>query len=241
MFQYWMESKQIAELVERFEFVRRMLNGERHTWEGNTWILDLLPDQPQMAIDAVNAYTTAQLSFMPEGRMEGAEDAISIIEAKYLHARQPREALLRLSADDFEMLVADLYEELGYDSEVTPPSRDGGYDVIATRSSPGIAERLLVERKRYEQPVGVELVRNLWGVVDRQHATKGVLITTSRFTKPAKLFADAGHRVELIDFPQLERLLNAHIGSEWPKRLAHRIAWARQKRRRGATIFAQAT
>jgi restriction system protein len=229
MFQHWMATDKIAEMARRFEFVRRMIGG-RDTWEGNTWILDLLPDHPQLAIDAINAYTTAHLPFMPEGKMDGAEDAIDVIQAKYLAARHPREVLTRLSARDFEMLVADLYQRMGYSTALTRNSADGGYDVVATRTTPGRSERVLIECKRYEQAVGVQLVRHLWGVVDRSHATRGVLVTTSSFTRPAILFAGSGQRIELLDYDGLNRLLNAWLGSEWPSHIAHRIAWAWRER-----------
>src|SRR3954451_21477406 len=53
-------------------------------WEGVTWVLDLLPDNPRAAIDTLNAYFEAHCLFMPDGRMHGIADATELIRAKYI-------------------------------------------------------------------------------------------------------------------------------------------------------------
>ena len=55
-----------------------------------------------------------------------------------------------------------------------------------------IKSKYIIECKRYakENPVGVDLVRNLYGVQHQEGANKSVLATTSRFTKDARTFAD---------------------------------------------------
>ena len=53
---YWREDgSRLVQAVEKYEFAKRMLS-DRHTWEGNTWVLDLIPSHPQEAISAINAY-----------------------------------------------------------------------------------------------------------------------------------------------------------------------------------------
>ncbi|WP_246755548.1 hypothetical protein [Bradyrhizobium sp. CCBAU 53338] len=53
-------------------------------WEGVTWVLDLLPDNPRAAINTLNAYFEAHCGFMPDGRMHGIADATELIRAKYI-------------------------------------------------------------------------------------------------------------------------------------------------------------
>jgi hypothetical protein len=101
------------------------------------------------------------------------------------------EDLLMLSARQFEELVAELWSRLGYEVELTPPTRDGGRDLIAVRRSEANL-RFLIECKRYSPPrkVGVAPVRSLYGVKTHENATKGILATTSSFTAEAlRLFA----------------------------------------------------
>lgn len=92
-----------------------------------------------------------------------------------------------LTPRQFEEFMAELLEREGMNVTLTPPSKDGGYDILATSKSQFGSHLYLVECKRYapNRPVGVELVRNLYGLVEQKGATAGILATTSRFTKGA--------------------------------------------------------
>ena len=46
---------------------------------------------------------------------------------------------------------------------------------------------IYLQAKRWEQPVGPAIVREFLGALDQAGAKKGVLITTSTFTKEARL------------------------------------------------------
>src|SRR4051812_36863665 len=94
--------------------------------------------------------------------------------------------LYDISPREFEELIASVYQEFGFDVELTKRTRDGGFDVVAVRYKPE-AERYLIECKRYSEDnkVDVSLVRQLAGVVTLEKATKGIFVTTSHFTKPA--------------------------------------------------------
>jgi restriction system protein len=78
---------------------------------------------------------------------------------------------------------------------------------------------MLVECKRYNGPVGVEFVRVLHSVVYAEHANKGILVSTSRFTKGAQRLAAKFARLELIDAQSLIALCDEHLGSAWDNRL----------------------
>ena len=90
----------------------------------------------------------------------------------------------------FEELVASIFKNQGFDVELTPESRDGGFDVLAVHKDAFTGEsKYLVECKRYAvtNTVGIGIVQRLLGVVEDQKATKGILATTSFFTKDARL------------------------------------------------------
>lgn len=104
---------------------------------------------------------------------------------------------------DFEELVADLLSREGLEVSLTPGSRDRGVDIYARHYGPMGATLYVVERKRYgpDKPVGPDLVRLLYGVVERERATKGLLVTSSYFTVEAEREAreELAYRLALRD------------------------------------------
>jgi restriction system protein len=105
-------------IQDSFEWLRRLLRNDG-PWEGITWILDLLPNKPSKAVDALDAYILAHIQIIPDGRMAGLKDAEAIIRLRYFHKGNPREALLDLRPTEFEYLIADLYYTMGYEVAVT--------------------------------------------------------------------------------------------------------------------------
>jgi HJR/Mrr/RecB family endonuclease len=106
-------------------------------------------------------------------------------------AKHPNQ-LYKLNPREFEQLIAHILETLGFDVKLTAPTRDGGYDIVAFGAdSIGIKTKYIVECKRYgpDCPVGVRLVRSLYGIKDLNQAHHAVLATTSYFTRDAVAFA----------------------------------------------------
>lgn len=69
------------------------------------------------------------------------------------------------------------------------------------------SEKFLVQCKQWKAlKVGVEIVRELYGVIAASGATGGVVVTSGTFTNEAIAFAQ-GRNVTLVDGPQLHRLL----------------------------------
>jgi hypothetical protein len=125
-------------------------------------------------------------------------------------ARHP-EKMRDLQPRKFEELVAELFKSKGYDVRLTPRTRDGGFDVHAVQRNGIGTVLIIIECKRYaaKNKVGVEIIRGLYGVVEQQSATKGIIATTSYFTKAAKEFHnDLQYRLGLADFDALRTMLN---------------------------------
>jgi restriction system protein len=108
---------------------------------------------------------------------------------------------------------------MDFDTQLTPPSADGGRDIIAVSTVTGQRVQLLIECKRYQGKVGVVIVRALLGVVANERANKGVLVTTADFTRGARRLEVDDPRIELISGSQLVLLLNEYLGSTWPARM----------------------
>lgn len=88
----------------------------------------------------------------------------------------------------FELLVAEIFRSHGWDVDLTSRTVDGGYDVIAVRRAAPTDLRVLVEAKRWapDRPVGVGVVRSLYGVRAANSASQVVLATSSYVTAAAK-------------------------------------------------------
>ena len=212
----------LLDVMERDEFVRRMLLRQR-PWEGITWILDLVPDNARKALDVLDAYFAAHAQYLPDGRAHGLADAEAVIRYRYFRQDNPREALLSLRPTEFEFLIAALFDAIGYDVSTTQASFDGGIDVIARNTETGRAEFLLIQCKRYAANVPVSAVRELMGVVSQMQANKGLLISTSDFTRQARKEALSTSRIEVLNFSELNLLMNEHFGPRWPTRMTYQI------------------
>lgn len=96
--------------------------------------------------------------------------------------------LYEISPRKFEEFVAAIFKNHGFDAQLTPETRDGGMDIIAVHKSPLTGDTIsLIECKRYapENKVGIGVVQRLLGNVIQQEAHKGIVVTTSFFTKDA--------------------------------------------------------
>ncbi len=95
----------------------------------------------------------------------------------------------------------------------TQASRDGGVDCVAFDPRPIFGGKVVIQAKRYKHTVGVSAVRELYGTVQSERASKGILITTSRYGKASYDFVD-DRPLQLIDGRELLFLLKEHAGIE---------------------------
>jgi len=124
-------------------------------------------------------------------------------------ARHP-ELLHDLNPRRFEELIAELFAKEGFAVALTQRTRDGGKDIYALKNDKFGKSLYLIECKRYAttNKVGVETVRGLYGVVTAENATKGIIATTSSFTKGALDFASPlQYKLSLRDFEALKEWL----------------------------------
>jgi restriction system protein len=112
----------------------------------------------------------------------------------------------------FERLVVDLLLRLGYGGPfgkglTQGGSGDRGIDGVIHQDKLGL-DLLYVQAKRWEGSVGGSVVREFAGALSAHRARKGVIITTSSFTKDAVSDGERmGERIVLIDGPKLAELL----------------------------------
>lgn len=111
-----------------------------------------------------------------------------------------RKEMKDLSPEQFEDLVKELFERKGFVVEKTQQTRDGGKDLIAKADVGGIPFVVFIECKHHKNKIGIELVRQLYGVQTVEGVNQAILVTSSSFTKDAVDFSNrTKHLIKLID------------------------------------------
>lgn len=99
----------------------------------------------------------------------------------------------------FEDTVASVFSSLGYKTQVTGYSRDGGIDIIMYKDN----EIVGVQVKRYKNKIKVEQIRSLAGALVLAGITKGIFVTTSDFqsgaAKTVAKFDEKGYSIDLYN------------------------------------------
>jgi restriction system protein len=101
---------------------------------------------------------------------------------------------------------------MGLETKQTQSSRDGGVDVVAFDTRPILGGKVVIQAKRYRHTVGVSAVRDLYGTMLNEGASKGILVSTSGYGSDAFNFAK-DKPIELIDGGGLLYLLETHAGT----------------------------
>lgn len=121
--------------------------------------------------------------------------------------------LAAMDWEDFEHLIRELFEEEfsqnGGEVKVTRASRDGGVDAVAFDPDPIRGGKIVIQAKRYTNTVGVSAVRDLYGTVLNEGATKGILVSTADYGPDAYEFAK-GKPLTLLSGSNLLHLLEKH-------------------------------
>jgi len=115
-----------------------------------------------------------------------------------------RTALNEMSWQEFETLVGEAFRRKGYSVlDVGGGGADGGVDLVLLKGR----ESFLVQCKQWKAyKVGVDVVRELYGVMAAKGATGGFVVTSGVFSDDAKAFA-SGQNIMLIDGSALHALI----------------------------------
>lgn len=169
------------------------------------------PAQQDGAI--TTAPDTASPRTTPEEQIDAAHAALQAVLRDELLQR-----ILANSPAFFEQLIVDLLVAMGYGGSHKDAatqlgrSGDGGVDGIVNEDRLGL-DRIYVQAKRYApgNPVGRPDVNGFVGSLVGLGATKGVFVTTSTFSQPARDYVrHLAQRVILIDGQELAELMIEH-------------------------------
>lgn len=111
---------------------------------------------------------------------------------------ESRPNLMDLKPAEFEVLVSNLFGKMGLETKLTQTSRDGGVDAVAYDTRPVLGGKVVIQAKRYKNTVGVSAVRDLYGTMLNEGASKGILVATSSYGSDAYEFSK-DKPLELID------------------------------------------
>lgn len=114
----------------------------------------------------------------------------------------------------FEEIIAELLYHKGFKVELTKQTRDNGYDILALQDLNGFPLKFLVECKRYakKRPVGIDIIRSFSDVIKEEKANKGIIFTTSYFTKDSKKRKDKeGYILDFMDRLEIMKWIEEYI------------------------------
>lgn len=121
--------------------------------------------------------------------------------------------VLKQPPEFLEHLILDLLARMGYGglAEHLGGPGDGGLDGLIRLDPLGL-DVVYVQAKRYtDKIVGRPEIQGFVGALQGAQASRGIFITTSRFTPDATEYADrVNARLVLIDGPELAKLMIEH-------------------------------
>jgi len=123
------------------------------------------------------------------------------------------EAVRNGTPEAFEKLVVDLLVAMGYGGsvedagQVVGRSGDGGIDGVIKQDRLGI-DAIYVQAKRWRDVVGSPEIMKFSGALTKKHASRGVFITSSGFTRDAWEYVEAlPQKIVLIDGKHIASLM----------------------------------
>ena len=165
-----------------------------------------------------------------EAIIESTQTPLELMDASFntLRKATAEDLIAKLKACSpgfFEQVVVRLLHAMGYgsvtgDASVTGKPGDGGIDGIIREDKLGL-DVVCIQAKRWDGSVGRPVIQGFVGSMDYIRAKKGVILTTSQFTKDALDFVDRieGKKVVLIDGAKLAELMIEHNVGVKPTRL----------------------
>ena len=107
-----------------------------------------------------------------------------------------------ISGEDFELLLKDIFERLGYACTLTKKSHDYGADIVIEKGK----SKAIVQAKCYTKTVGIKAVQEIVSAKNHYGVTDTIVATNNYFSKEATLLA-VENNVMLIDRDVLTSLV----------------------------------
>ena len=143
------------------------------------------------------------------------EASITYEQAEEVAWEEIREHLATMNPYEFQDLVAELLEAMGYHSAwVAPKGKDGGIDILVYKDALGATlPRIKVQVKRMQTTVSVDGLRSFMAVLGDDDV--GIFVNLAGFTRDAEIEArtQEKRRITLINQELLVDLWVEHYGN----------------------------
>jgi restriction system protein len=173
---------------------------------------------PEFVAFSGKSKTVSEADLVPRTAVAAIETPLESLEAAYakIRAELKNDLLDRLKGEApavFERIVIELLVKMGYGgsradaAQAIGKSGDEGLDGIIKEDRLGL-DIIYVQAKRWAATVGRPEIQKFAGALHGQHATKGIFITTSDFSKDANDYVSKiGSKIVLIDGSRLAELM----------------------------------
>ncbi|QBI21028.1 restriction endonuclease [Egibacter rhizosphaerae] len=170
-------------------------------------------DTPPAPSGPEHAPSTPSETATPEEALQAAWAELQATLADDL-----RERLTQVAPEQFEQIVVDLLLAMGYGGSRTEAGErlgrvaDGGIDGVIREDRLGL-DAIYIQAKRWQphHAVGRPDVQAFVGALQGRRASKGVFLTTARFSDEARRYAaDIGNHIVLVDGQHLAQLMIEH-------------------------------
>ncbi|HAS07157.1 MAG TPA: restriction endonuclease [Eubacterium sp.] len=132
------------------------------------------------------------------------------VEQLMLDIDENRQLIYDVSSREFEEIIERLFQNEGFETFLTPATRDGGRDIIATKYELGKPIVFYVECKKFgrRNSAGVSIVRALYGVQSSDRINKSILVTTGHLTSEARRFVEKQNTMmSVIEVEEIHELI----------------------------------
>lgn len=209
MFPWWVSVILAGVVYVALKFVIPLINIDSPALKG------LALAAPQLAWYAIFLLIPAVISFFNSTR-----------KRKLLDRQNSIQSIRALSWKEFEELLGEAYRRRGYrvrENAGTGP--DGGVDLVIEKND----GRTLVQCKQWrDRKVGVQIVREMFGIMTAEKADGVIIVSSGMFTQEAENFA-AGKAIDLVDGEQLLELVkNVQAGQDGKRQVDRQPAASRQ-------------
>lgn len=137
--------------------------------------------------------------------------------------------LRRMKGVDFEHFVAHLLETMGYRTQITAASGDGGFDIIAHRDPLGLEPPIIkVQCKRTADAIGAPTVQSLTGALAPGGDELGLFVTLGSYSRDAVHLGRTRQDLRLITGADLVQLIFDHyekFAPQWKALLPMRAVY----------------
>lgn len=142
------------------------------------------------------------------------KSSVTFEEAEEQAWEEIEKYILKLNPYDFQQLIADLVQAMGYYiAWVAPPGKDGGVDIIAHADPLGTkVPRIKIQVKRSSDRINTDGVRAFSALIN--DGDVGLYVAAGGFTKDAEEFARSQERrkMTLINLERFIELWIEHFG-----------------------------